>query len=162
VARRWLQHLPSPYGLRDAVTFVLGVRTRLAEGTAIGWSLADPVDDRSLGSLDVFGLDRHGDEAEMGYLLHPDARGRGVMTEAVRLAVRHALLPEEDGGLGLRRLSLRAASLNTASRRVAEAAGFREVGVQREVDRQPDGTADDLTCYDLLAREVLGGGVTSR
>jgi RimJ/RimL family protein N-acetyltransferase len=154
LAQRWLPHLPSPYGPADAEAFLLRTRTRQAEGAVLGWSLADPADDRSLGSLHIFGLDRTGNEAEIGYLLHPDARGRGLMTEAVRLAVRHAVLPVADGGLGLPRLSLRVATLNAASRRVAEAAGFRLLGVQRAVDPQPEGEPDDLACYDLLAAEV--------
>jgi RimJ/RimL family protein N-acetyltransferase len=154
VSQRWLPHLPSPYGTADAEAFLLRTRTRQAEGAVLGWSLAGPADDRWLGSLHVFGLERPGNEAEIGYLLHPDARGRGLMTDAVRLAVRHAVLPVADGGLGLPRLALRVATLNVASRRVAEAAGFRQLGVQRAVDPQPDGEPDDLACYDLLADEV--------
>jgi RimJ/RimL family protein N-acetyltransferase len=154
LSRRWLPHLPRPYGPADAEAFLLRIRTGAAEGSALGWSLADPADGRSLGSLTLFGLDRVGHEAELGYLLHPDARGRGLMTAAVRMAVRHAVAPAADGGLGLPRLSLRAAARNVPSCRVAEAAGFRRLGVQRAVDPQPDGAADDLACYDLLAAEV--------
>jgi RimJ/RimL family protein N-acetyltransferase len=153
-SQRWLPHLPSPYGVEQAQAFVLAERTRLTEASSIGWCVASPEDDRFLGTVTIFGLERDGGDAEVGYWAHPDARGRGVMREAVQLAVRHAVIPVEDGGLGLHRLGLRAAGTNTASRRVAVAAGFAEVGVQREVDPQPDGTYDDLVIYDLLAREV--------
>jgi len=67
--------------------------------------------------------------AELGYWVHPGARGRGVATEAARLIVRHTLIPVDDGGLGLRRLTLRAAAQNVASQRVAERAGLRPAGV---------------------------------
>ena len=53
--------------------------------------------------------DRTGGEAEVGYWAHPDARGRGVTIEACRLAVRHAFIDTEDGGLGLHRLTAYAA-----------------------------------------------------
>ncbi len=151
---RWLPRIPAPYTVRDARTFLLGERTRAAEASALGWCVADPADDRCLGSVDVFGLNRSGAEAEIGYWTHPGERGRGVMSHAVRLAVRHAVIPVHDGGLGQRRLTLRAAALNSASRRVAEAAGFREIGIERQVDPAPDGSFDDLVRYDLLAGEV--------
>lgn len=154
LARRWLPHLPSPYAESEARAWLLAQRTRLAEAQSVGWCIADPVDDRAMGSIDVFGLERQGNEAEVGYLLHPEGRGRGLMKEAVRLAVRHAVIPAEDGGLGLPRVALRAAEGNLASRGVAASAGFQVIGRQRAIDPQPDGTVDDLICYDLLAAEV--------
>jgi RimJ/RimL family protein N-acetyltransferase len=154
-ARRWLPDLPSPYGVEQAEASLLQRRTGMADGRVVSWCVADPSDDRSIGSVDLFGLDRHGNEAELGYLMHPAERGRGLMTAAVRLAVRHAVVPVEDGGLGLARVALRAAKDNNGSRAVAERVGFREIGIQREIDPQPDGTTDDLVCYDLLAREVV-------
>jgi RimJ/RimL family protein N-acetyltransferase len=154
-AQRWLPDLPTAYGVEQAVASLLERRTGMAEGRLVSWCVADPADDRSVGSVDLFGLARHGNEAELGYLMHPAERGRGRMTEAVRLAVRHAVVPVADGGLGLARVGLRAAADNAPSRAVAERAGFREVGIQREIDPQPDGSVDDLVCYDLLAREVV-------
>ena len=155
VAQRFLPHLPSPYGESDARAWLLAQRTRLADGQSLGWCVATPGDGLAMGSIDVFGLERTGNEAEIGYLLHPQARGRGLMRQAVRLAVRHAVVPVEDGGLGLTRLALRAAVPNAPSRRVAESAGFQEIGVQRAIDPQPDGSVDDLMTYDLLASEVV-------
>jgi RimJ/RimL family protein N-acetyltransferase len=156
-AQRWLPHLSRNFGETEAQAWLVSQRTRLAEGMSVGWCIADPGDDRSMGSIDVFGLERTGNEAEVGYGLHPEGRGRGLMREAIRLSVRHAVIPVEDGGLGLARLALRAAVLNGPSRRVAESVGFREIGVQRCIDPQPDGSSDDLMSYDLLADEVSAG-----
>ncbi len=117
-------------------------------------ALADPATGTSLGSVDAVRAGPARSRGRDRLLLNPDARGRGLMTDAVRMVVRHAVLPVADGGLGLPRLSVRAATGNVPSCRVAEAAGFRRLGVQRAVDPQPDGPADDLVCYDLLASEV--------
>ncbi len=65
-----------------------------------------------------------GRDAEIGYWAHPDARGRGVMSEACGLAVRHAFTPPTTGGLGLQRLRISAAEGNAASHRVIVANGF--------------------------------------
>ncbi|MGH3425674.1 MAG: GNAT family N-acetyltransferase, partial [Nocardioidaceae bacterium] len=82
-------------------------------------------------------------------------RGRGMATEAVTMLVRHAMIPTEDGGLGLRRLVLGAATANGASRRVAQKAGFRQTGTARAAERLGDGSFVDLARYDLLAGEVI-------
>jgi RimJ/RimL family protein N-acetyltransferase len=95
------------------------------------------------------GNGRNDQMAEVGYWAHPDARGRGVMTEAVRLAVRHAFIAEADGGLGLHRLTGFAAVDNTASRRVLEAAGFVQFGTERQAILVRDGW-HDCAGYELL------------
>jgi RimJ/RimL family protein N-acetyltransferase len=92
--------------------------------------------------------------AEVGYWVHPDARGRGVATAALRVAVRHALLPAEEGGLGLRAVRLQAAADNPASRRVAEKAGLRAGGRLREVERRHDGSTVDRVLFDVVAEEL--------
>jgi RimJ/RimL family protein N-acetyltransferase len=92
---------------------------------------------------------------EVGYWAHPAARGTGVTTEAVGLLVRHAFSPVAEGGLGLRRLLLKAAVGNDASQHVAETNGFHRTGVERQAERLGDGSYADLVDYDLL---VTDGG----
>ena len=92
--------------------------------------------------------------AEIGYWVHPAARGRGVASEATRMIVRHAAIPISDGGLGLRRLTLHAAASNLASQRVAENAGFALTGRQRAAERLGDGSVEDLLDYDLICADV--------
>jgi len=99
------------------------------------------------------GTDPSSTAGEIGYWTHPDARGRGVMSEAVRLAMRHAFIPREDGGLGRRRLRLNAAAGNSASQHIARANGFVEVGRDRQAEPLGDGTFADLVRFDVLADE---------
>ena len=98
-------------------------------------------------------LEQDGTGGEVGYWTHPQARGRGVTTEAVRLAVRHAFVPRADGGLGRRRLRLNVADGNDASRAVALHCGFVEVGRDRSAERLGDGSYVDLLRHDLLEAE---------
>ena len=116
--------------------------------------MAEPDDDRCVGSIAL--IDLGGTDAtagESGYWTHPDSRGRGVMTEAVRLLVRHAFAPVESGGLGMRRLDLRTAAGNSASQHVTERNGFVRTGLQGQAERLGDGSYDDLVAFDLLASE---------
>lgn len=121
---------------------------KAATGTRVSWAIADRRTDELLGNvsvMDMLGL--AGDHGEIGYWLHPDARGRGVATEATRLAVRHALDPD---GLDRRRLVLYAAASNSPSNAVATSAGFRAYGTQRAAERLGDGSFDDLEGYEIV------------
>jgi RimJ/RimL family protein N-acetyltransferase len=77
--------------------------------------------------FDLGGLDET--SAEAGYSVHPGSRGRGVVTESLRLVTEWAFRAKPDGGLGLRRVSLGTAATNKASRHAAEKAGFVQLGI---------------------------------
>jgi RimJ/RimL family protein N-acetyltransferase len=158
--RHWLAHsLPSPYTLEHAHSYIAGRSEEANRGKTLSWCVADAESDVCVGSVAIMNL-RHaiGTSGEIGFWTHPDARGRGVMSEAVRLAVRHAFIPPEDGGLGRRRLQLIAADGNSASQHIARVNGFVEVGRDRQAERLDDGTFADLVRFDLLVDEWNAGG----
>jgi RimJ/RimL family protein N-acetyltransferase len=153
----WLNTLPRPYTLEVARAYLADCTWQAAIGSKLTWAVADRETDALVANLALMHLDGpNPGTAEVGYWAHPDARGRGFMTEAVRAAVRHALAADgpDHEPLGLHRLSLRAAAGNVASNRVAERAGFRRIGVEREAELLGDGSVDDLVSYDLLRDEV--------
>jgi RimJ/RimL family protein N-acetyltransferase len=151
----WFWRMPSPYTLDDARAYLLGRGEQCASGAGVTWAVAGPADDRLLGSISLFDV-KPGREAEIGYWTHPEARGRGVMTEACGLVVRHGFASPAAGGLGLRRILVFAAADNTASRRVIESNGFTQVGRERNGMRLRDGSLVDTACYDLLVEEYGG------
>jgi RimJ/RimL family protein N-acetyltransferase len=152
--QRWLPALPAPYTILDAATYLAGREEQHAQGEGVYWAVADPCEGRLLGAIGLMALNTSGRSGEIGYWVHPDARGRGVAVEAVRLAARHGLLPAEDGGLGLSRVLIRVAEGNEASRRVALGAGFRQVGRDRRAERLRDGSTPDFLRFDLLPEEL--------
>jgi len=153
--RHWLAHnLPSPYTLEHAHAYIAQMGEQACDRRSLGWCVADSTSDVCLGAMTILKMrDALGTAGEIGYWTHPDARGRGVMSESVRLAVRHAFIPSEDGGLGRRRLQLSAADGNLASLHIARTAGFVEVGRDRSAEPLGDGTFADLSRPDLLADE---------
>jgi RimJ/RimL family protein N-acetyltransferase len=151
----WLSQVPRPFAEADARTWLAGCDERLATGTALTWAVAEAATDDLVGCVNAFDVVA-GRDAEVGYWVHPAARGRGVATEACRLAVRHCLAPYDDGGLGLQRLSMRVAEGNAASRHVVEASGFTAVGRRRRALRLGDNTLVDSLEYDLLREEYAG------
>lgn len=157
----WLSRLPRPYTRADGEAYVADCHEKAAEGEAVRWAVADPGTDELLAAVSLFDVEA-GHQAEVGFWTHPAARGRGVMSEACLLAVRHAFVPEEDGGLGLRRVYALVSEGNAASRRVVEANGFTTTGRERQASRRRDGSTEDFVLYDLLADELdvgrlLGG-----
>ncbi|OZM78666.1 GNAT family N-acetyltransferase [Pseudonocardia sp. MH-G8] len=153
--RRWLPGLPHPYTEQEAQEFVLAARLGESLGRSVTWAVAHPDDDRLLANVSVFALDDtiNPTSGEVGYWAHPDARGRGVVGEALDLVVAHAFTPVTAGGLGRHRLQIGAAWSNTASRHVAERAGFRLAGrFTRDgvVGVGADRAIEDGAWYELL------------
>jgi ribosomal-protein-serine acetyltransferase len=83
-------------------------------------------------------------EAEIGYVVGRQARGRGVATRSLGLLSRWSF-----DELGLERLELMIQPENTGSERVAERAGYRFEGVLRSKQFK-DGRRADFGVWSLL------------
>jgi len=150
----WLAQMPSPYTLEQAHSYLFRCAEEALAGKGLTWCVADSQSGVCLGAVAIGDLRQAlGTAGEVGYWAHPEARGRGLMSEGVRLAVGHAFLPCENGGLGRQRLRLLAADGNSASQHVALANGFVKVGQDRQAEPLGDGTFVDLIRYDLLVDE---------
>lgn len=89
---------------------------------------------------------RHG-EAELGYLVAPAARGRGLATEALRRMTDWAL-----GERKLHRLELQIGIDNVASQKVAERCGYVFEGIKRQAYVK-DGVRMDTQIWSRLASD---------
>jgi RimJ/RimL family protein N-acetyltransferase len=137
-----LDQVPQPYTRADALAYIGGIGES-------AFAVTDAETGRILGSIGVR-FSETGDVGEIGYWMRSDARGRGVMTRALRLAARWAF--DESGAA---RVQLRADVENVASRRVAEKAGFRLEGVLRSAHWNPRlGRRQDWAMYSLLPGEL--------
>jgi RimJ/RimL family protein N-acetyltransferase len=138
----WLVSMPQPYDRESALAYLDGIAEMAARGAGLAWCIADPDTDDCLGSINLEGLAGYAKRGEIGYWAHPDARRRGAVTEAVRLVTRHA----NESGLATS-LLIRCARSNAASRRVAEGAGYHEIGIQPAAEPLGNGALDDLVLY---------------
>lgn len=110
---------PWPYERRHAEYFVgpyalQGWRSR----RFLEWAIREREGGEILGAISL----RAGPPADIGYWLAPDARGRGVMTRAVRLVAGFAF------SRGVRELAWECIEGNLASAAVARRAGFEFAG----------------------------------
>ena len=138
----WLVSLPRPYTLGDALGYLEGTRELAAAENGLAWCIADPQTDDCLGSINLEGYANYARRGEIGYWAHPDARGRGLVTEAVRLVGGYADRSRLTGSI-----QIRCAAGNRASRHVAESAGYVRVGAVPAAEPLGDGTVDDLLTY---------------
>ncbi|EEP73654.1 GCN5 N-acetyltransferase [Micromonospora sp. ATCC 39149] len=150
LTQRFISGMPSPYTEADA-------RWWVAEGAPAAWAaggaayaIADPATDRLLGGTGLGNVVPVREQAELGYWVAPWARGRGVATAATRALAATAFAH------GTARLELLTHAENTASQRVALAAGFRHEGVRRAANLARDGDRQDLVCWVRLADDPPG------
>lgn len=145
---RWTT-VPRDYTREDATAFVERIREEWSDPAGNRyWAIefVDPSGPRFGGTLDL----RPGaapSVASIGFGLHPDARGRGVMARAVRLAAGQGFR-EGFWGQPLRRIHWRAIAGNWGSRRVAWATGFTFHGTIPETHVDPaDPSGPALDCW---------------
>ncbi|WP_067703714.1 GNAT family N-acetyltransferase [Nocardia jejuensis] len=133
--------MPVPYERADAEKFVFDIVTPGWADRAPTWALRPAEHGPVLGMIGLGPLylpRRDRDTAEIGFWLSPEARGRGLMTQAVDLVCRAAF---DLTGFAFERLEWRAIIGNHASAAVARSSGFhyegrlRGGGVQRGVRR---------------------------
>ena len=112
------------------------------------WAIAVDGDDRLVGTVSLFALNRAQKRAEVGYALASNVWGRGYATEALKLAVDFAF-----EALGVARLAADIDPRNDASCRLVERIGFVREGLLRE-RWHVAGEATDSAIYGLLARDL--------
>lgn len=140
---RWLDRVPQPYTLGDALAYVRGELPGVDQDT---FAITDPAG-RVLGSIGATAPESG--VREIGYWLRADARGHGTATRALALIVAWAFEQPD-----VARVQLRADPENAASCRVAERAGFTREGVLRQAHWNPRiGSQRDWAMYSVLRDE---------
>ena len=107
--------------------------------------VADPLDDRMIGNVTLFGIDAEQQHAEVGYRVALAARGRGVATAALTAVTTWAFEV-----LRLRRVQLEHAVPNVASCTVAAMAGYRLEAKPRSAYVAGDGLRYDTHLHGRL------------
>ncbi|GAB92952.1 hypothetical protein GORHZ_197_01090 [Gordonia rhizosphera NBRC 16068] len=110
---RWAK-MPSPYGRTDAERFITGALRGWDSGASMIWAIE--CEGRFIGSVDLRGSGR---VVDIGFVLHPDARGEGLARRALVLAMDYAATERD-----VEVVRWEAAEGNLTSLRTAHAAGF--------------------------------------
>lgn len=137
-------YVPSPWVDGFERTWLDRYEQGHQDGTRAGFAIVDEADGTFLGLAALVQVDREGRQAEAGYIVAPQARGRGLAGHALGLLTEWALREFE-----LERVELRITTDNVASMRVAERCGFVREGVLRSVHLK-QGLRSDVAVYSRL------------
>jgi len=115
------------------------------------WGIGRKPGGNLIGTCGFFRWDGQHHRAEIGYDLHPDTWGRGLMPEAI-----HALIRYGFSEMNLNRIEATVHDKNFRSQRVLGKLGFKQEGVLREYYCRK-GIYNNQIQYSLLKREWLSG-----
>lgn len=149
---RWTT-MPFPYTREHAEMFITDIVIPGWAANSPTWALRPAADGPVIGMIGLNPYNRPADgSAEIGFWLAPEARGRGLMTQAVHLACAAGFDP---AGFAFGRLEWRALVGNHASAAVARRTGFHYEGLLRGAMLQR-GTRHDTWIAGRLSTDPPG------
>jgi RimJ/RimL family protein N-acetyltransferase len=138
--------VPNPVPDGFEVDWLAAYQQGRREGSREAFAVVDAAG-AFLGLALGFEIDREGRQLELGYVVAPQARGRGVATRALQLLTEWAFAE-----LDAQRIELWIAASNEPSKVVAERAGYRREGLLRSVHFK-QGLRDDFEIWSRLASD---------
>lgn len=159
--QRWMNHLETTRFLRMGIYSIENEEDwyrRVADGERIAYFTIYALPDYTpIGGVDLHSIDTVNRNAELGIMIgDPDARGRGLGTEAVRLMCDFGF-----HAMGLHSIMLLTFEWNIAGQKAYTKAGFREFGRRRQARWFAGRYWDDIY-YDLLASDFVSPVVRQR
>ncbi len=143
--------VPSPPPADFARTWLERYERARLDGTREVFAIEDTVTGAFLGIAVLPRIDRESATAELGYMVAPAARGRGIATAALRQLAEWSFTET-----GLERLELMISVLNEPSKRVAERCGFTYEGALRSCFLKP-GVREDIELWSRLPSDPAPG-----
>jgi RimJ/RimL family protein N-acetyltransferase len=145
--------IPYPYLEKDGEEYISSM-LNAADGSMFAFAII--VDEKVAGSIGAFRqANIHRRSAEMGYYIGEDYWGKGICTEAVRLACQHVFENSD-----IIRIYAEPFAYNSASCRVLEKAGFQFEGTLRS-NAVKNGKIIDMRMYSIIKPDdrLEGAGV---
>ncbi|HUR50628.1 MAG TPA: GNAT family protein [Mycobacteriales bacterium] len=142
----WEERNPGPPAPLTRETYAAR-QARIAEDQADAAAFVVDVEGSPVGTASLFGFNTYVGHAEIGIALVPQARGRGIGTEAIRQLVTFGFERRN-----LRRIHLQAIASNAPALRAYEKAGFGVEGRLRE-HAWVRGAYEDIVLMGILRSE---------
>lgn len=126
-------------------------RDIVAAQTGIWWAICRPESpDHLLGTCGLYDRDDENQNADIGFWLHPEHWGQGVLPQCLPVVMRFGFET-----LNLNRIEAEVEPANLASGKLLRKMGFLFEGTRRQVARRGDHFVD-LDYYAVLRAEFLG------
>jgi ribosomal-protein-alanine N-acetyltransferase len=146
---RVAQYLPlDPFETMDDAMGELGWYTKIfVEKSGLRWMIEDAKSTKVIGTCGFLNREDVHNRAEIGYDLHPDYWGRGVMTEVARSIIHFGFV-----NMQLNKIEAKADPQNKGSIALLKKLGFQQEGLLREHEFEK-GRYVDLAVFSLLKSE---------
>jgi len=118
----WNAHIT----IEDSISYLSELQAKMDQGQAIHWGIIDQATGTLIGRVGFIHFDTQHSLSEVGFALHCDWWGQGIMSEAALPVIRYGF--EE---LGLNRIEGRCNADNLASERVLLKIGMTFEGILR-------------------------------
>ena len=128
----------------EAAEFISKIRDAAAANEGISWAVTLKGSDKLIGSPGIWRVDTAHHRGEIGYVLHPDFQGKGIMFEAMTAII--------DYGFRVMKLHSLEANINpanTPSRKLLERLGFVQEAYFRE-NYYHNGRYSDSAIFSLI------------
>lgn len=130
--------------LDEAYAFIQLITDNIDNNVGISWAITQKGDDKLIGSIAIWRLDKENYRGEIGYVLHPAWQGKGIMQESIKAVTDY----------GFREMKLHSIEANInpgnmSSQRVLERTGFVREAYFRE-NYYYQGQFIDSAIYSLL------------
>lgn len=118
---------PKAMTLKDAQNLIDRITQDLSSGNGITWAIGLKEQPKLIGTIGFWRIDRENFRAEIGYVLHPEHRRKGIMQEAL---IKVCAFGFEK--LQLHSIEARVNSANQNSQRLLEKNKFTKEGLLKE------------------------------
>lgn len=118
---------PLQKNVSEAVEFIEKIRANFAQNEAVAWGISFQGQPKLLGNISFWKMDKENHRTEIGYMLHPDYWGQGIMDEAMTAALEYCFRV-----LNFHSIEANTDPENAASARLLEKHGFVQEAYFRE------------------------------
>lgn len=143
----WMSWAVTPPSLDETTLYVRRALLEWHDRESLDFRLF--LDTKFVGNCAVHSINWDVPSAQLGYWLHLDYQGRGLMSEAVQRLTQFAF-----DELNLVRLEIRCNARNQSSATVATRAGFDQEAHLRKCYRSADGTLNDALVFAKVAQDA--------
>lgn len=140
---------PLQQSTEDALKMIAQINGNIATNEAIGWAVEFRENRRVIGSVSFHRIEKENHRGELGYMIHPDYWGKGLVTEAAAAAVHFGFT-----GLHFHSIEAIIDPENVASAKVLGKLGFVKEAYFRE-NFVHKGRFTDTAIYSLLKSDYL-------
>jgi ribosomal-protein-alanine N-acetyltransferase len=80
---------PKTTSIQEATEFINDINKKIGNNESVYWAISMKNNDTLIGTTCLFNFDPEKEKAEIGYELHPDFHGKGIMNEVISATIHY-------------------------------------------------------------------------